>query len=1028
MPRPSMDPLADFKYTDVWHTLPDGTNSPWTRILADDIQKHQQEKAANYSCYATVQRFANSKRIKGEQCLSPLYFDLDCAEDPAIAQVDSVKIIDFFTSELDIQPTDIHVYFSGSKGFHILINHVAFNIQPRNDLTKVFKHISGYLTHRLEMATIDPIVYTMPRMLRIPNSVHQTTRLFKIEISIEELKTLSLDGIKVLAKTPRLQPIIAEDVRETAQGTRKAAAHFYQDKLVEYQQMLATAGARYSKDVYKFNKENPPICVKDILENGWKKDGDRNPATLQLACYMKDAGYTKAEALALLEPWVLKYTTASGNYQKQARVANTRSALDSVYNAECRFGCAFIRSLHGPKVPGNSEYDRVACSGIHCSCTKAGIEQDEAEATVMHLDGTANADYTGKLVKTRVMIAGRKQTPYIVPRRIEFHCYGRSTCKKVHCPLFDVPEVYHDLGQNNRELIQMAGAHDNDLKTIIKGMSGTPSCTKYKYEVLETTNVEELLVIPMAETGVSGDLNADGRYVLRKIYSVGGMQISENKYYELTGYVFPHPKNQEGTIVIKSAKPLQDIVESFKLTPEIGESLKFFQPADETAAGIEVKLAQICADLTYNVTRIVERDETLLGVLLVQHSILRFSVPWSTDPIRGWVELKIVGDTATGKSEMVSHILKYTGLGTRVNAESASRTGLTYRMEQGSGQGAWYIVWGAWPLSDGEMIWIDEDTGITKEQYGEMTLARSDGRLEVKRAVTAETPCRVRAILSGNVASSGSVKRLSSYGHGVESLKDIFNNEDIRRFDFGIFMRAADVDPDKYNQELPIYPQSISSELLKNNVLFAWSRTPTQVQFAPGAIKTILDVSNELSKTYGRANDTPLVSPSDQRNKMCRLSTALAALLHSVDETGEIVVVKSVHAEFLLGYLKGIYNAPGCGLNYFAKLAIKETEIDDEKYAKITNGLKKVDTIKSDGKFFEFVKLFAQQRYLRLGDVEAMLSIDKEEAKAIVAALTKLRMIENTSGGFRKTSKFNGYIAKCFELGLFDNIDDDEDD
>ena len=90
---------------------------------------------------------------------------------------------------------------------------------------------------------------------------------------------------------------------------------------------------------------------------------------------------------------------------------------------------------------------------------------------------------------------------------------------------------------------------------------------------------------------------------------------------------------------------------------------------------------------------------------------------------------------------------------------------------------------GAWPLADKEMIWIDEDTGITKDDYGEMTLARSDGKLEVKRAVTAETPCRVRAIMSGNVPKG---KRLADYSQGAESLKDIFNNEDIRRFDFAV--------------------------------------------------------------------------------------------------------------------------------------------------------------------------------------------------------------------------------------------------
>ena len=267
------------------------------------------------------------------------------------------------------------------------------------------------------------------------------------------------------------------------------------------------------------------------------------------------------------------------------------------------------------------------------------------------------------------------------------------------------------------------------------------------------------------------------------MYAVNGLNVSENKYYELTGYVYPHPKNQESTLLVKSAVPLQDVVESFELNEQVKEDLATFQPADYTAESIEQKLGAICNDLTYNVTHIVERDETLLAVLLTLHSVLRFKVPWDLNPLRGWVELKIVGDTGTGKSALIEKVMKYAGLGTRVNAESTSRTGLTYKMEQSGAQGAWYIVWGAWPLADKEMIWIDEDTGITKDDYGEMTLARSDGKLEVKRAVTAETPCRVRAIMSGNVPKG---KRLADYSQGAESLKDIFNNEDIRRFDFAV--------------------------------------------------------------------------------------------------------------------------------------------------------------------------------------------------------------------------------------------------
>jgi len=1016
--------LEDYKFVDVYHSDVKGKNSPWKRIEITEIPRYQQEDAFNFNCFATVQRFCNPVKSKGEAFIAPLYFDLDYEPDPSRSQADAVELIDFFTGELDIKPSDLWVYFSGSKGFHVLINSQALGIQPRADLHKIFKHIAGYLVHRLGLKSLDLVVYTSYRMLRLPNSTHHKTRLFKIELSVDELRTLSLDEIKELASQPRKEGPFTAAQRKEGLTVREAAARLYTDKAKEYEQSAATASARYDKEEYVFRKGLPPACVTDILEGGWKKDGDRNQATVQLSCYFKDAGHTKEEALETLEAWALAHTSAESKYQKQQRIANTRSVVDAVYSAEneYRFGCAFIRSLHGEKTPGSKDYERVSCTGDYCPCIKKATA-DDTEAITLHLAKTGAAEFTGKLIKTHIMVAGKKQTPYIVPKKIEYHCWGHQNCKKYHCPLYDIPThtVYRNLGHADRELIQMCGVGDDNIKGILRELSSIPSCQKFDTEVIETTNVEELLVIPMAELQQDNE-DREGAYVLRRVYTVGGLPVSENKYYEINGFVFPHPKNQESTIIVQDAKPLQDVVESFQLTDEIKEQLAVFQPSDYTPGAIEEKLAAVCADLTYNVTHIVERDETLLGVLLTQHSVLRFSVPWDNDPIRGWVEFKLTGDTGTGKSALVEKLLKFSGLGTRVNAESTSRTGLTYKMEQSGSGGAWYIVWGAWPLSDGELIWVDEDSAITKEEYGEITLARSDGRLEVKRAVSAETPCRVRAILSGNVPKG---RRLADYGQGCEALKDIFNNEDIRRFDMACFMRASDVDPELYNQALPTYPSMIDAETFKNNILFAWSRKSDDVIFYADSIDKILQISTELAKVYGMANDIPLVSPSDQRNKVARLSVALAALTHSVDESGERVAVWPGHVEFIGAYLKELYNAPGCGLNYYARLAIKEEELSDDRYKKLTDDLRSLDTLKGDIKFYEFIKLFAQQKYLHLNDVEAMLSIDKEEAKAVVNLLTKMRMIIKTSGGYRKTPRFNAYVAKCFELGMFDSIDDE---
>lgn len=1031
--------ISDYIYVDVWYSDKNGKNSPWKRIPIDKVEEFQQKEAMNFNCFATVQQYANKSRVKGEEYIAPLYFDLDYEKDPEVARLEAVKIIDFFTKELDIESEDLAVYFSGSKGFHILINFEAFGIRPRDDLHKVYKHIAGYLRYRLgdtiegddggekiePLKSLDLKVYTSKRMLRLPNSVHQKTRLFKTRLSIKELKEKNIEEIKNMADAPRRE-VEFETEKKTKKRTQ--AVRFYETKLDEYEQAKATASNNYDEGGYVFEKDNPPECVKDILNNGWKKEGDRNQATVQLACYFKDAGYTQEETLEILEPWVLKFTTANSSYQRRQRVSNTRNVIDSIYSndSEYQFGCAFIRSLHGPKQPGSDDYERVACAGDLCPVLKKNNE-DEEKAIPLHLAETGNADYTGKLVRTKIMIAGKKHTPYIVPQKIEFTCWGKDKCKKTGCPLYHIPSgvAYKDLGVRDRELIQVCGIGDDNIKGILKSLSGVYSCKAFDVNVIETTNVEELLVIPKAEENSASleyeDVTSNGTYVLRKVYAVGDIShLEENKYYEIYGYVFPHPKNQEGTILIKRAEPLQDVVESFQINDDQKKELEIFQPKDYTAAAINDKLQEICNDLTYNVTRIVERDETLLAALLTYHSLLRFKVPWDPLPIRGWLELAVIGDTGTGKSALMEKLQTFTGLGTRVNAESTSRTGLTYKMEQAGSGGAWYIVWGAWPLADKELIWIDECTGISREEYGHMTMARSEGKLEVKRAVTAETPSRVRAILTGNVPQG---KRLSDHGQGVEALKEIFNNEDIRRFDFAVFMKSTDVDPEKFNQEIKDYPQSITGEMLKNNILFAWSRNFDQVTFTADAIDAILSASTELSKIYGNATDIPLVNPSDQRNKMARLSAALAALTHSVDESGEVITVWPGHVEYIKEFLKSIYNAPGCGLNYYARLSVKEEELTDEKYNKITAYLRSLDTLKSDSKFYEFISTFASQRYLRLTHVEAMLSIDKDEAKAIVNLLAKLRMVRMTTGGYRKTARFNSYIAKAFEKGVFDEVE-----
>ena len=103
--------------------------------------------------------------------------------------------------------------------------------------------------------------------------------------------------------------------------------------------------------------------VVDILNGGWKKTVTETRQQYSLHVTSKDAGYTREETMKELEDWVLKFTSEDNEYGKQQRVANTRSVIDAVYSGDntYKFGCAFIRSLHGEKKPGSKDYERSVC-------------------------------------------------------------------------------------------------------------------------------------------------------------------------------------------------------------------------------------------------------------------------------------------------------------------------------------------------------------------------------------------------------------------------------------------------------------------------------------------------------------------------------------------------------------------------------------------------------------------------------------------------------------------------------------------
>jgi hypothetical protein len=116
-------------------------------------------------------------------------------------------VMDFITRTYNENGTvladeDCQLWFSGSKGFHVLIGLKRGSIGPSTKTPDLVKEYAGTVAGRY--LSWDSSVYDRTRGIRINNSRHQKSGLYKIELHPTELWTYDLPAIKKNATKPRL--------------------------------------------------------------------------------------------------------------------------------------------------------------------------------------------------------------------------------------------------------------------------------------------------------------------------------------------------------------------------------------------------------------------------------------------------------------------------------------------------------------------------------------------------------------------------------------------------------------------------------------------------------------------------------------------------------------------------------------------------------------------------------------------------------------------------------------------------------
>lgn len=584
---------------------------------------------------------------------------------------------------------------------------------------------------------------------------------------------------------------------------------------------------------------------------------------------------------------------------------------------------------------------------------------------------------TGKPLSMRVTVTGKRYPTYLVPKTVTLSCNMKAGKKCDFCPMQEEHEGEWEITIDRKDpiILKMVGFTDQQLLDAYRERFSIQKCTLLKMDRTEETSVEELYVRPAIDQFQHDPSASD--YTNRKILSVGRHDSQPNNTVKVRGSIYPNPRSQHNEFLAHDVTQTDTVIDTYQLTDTGIELMKIFQTEGDPLR----KLRSVADDLSMHVTKIYGRPEMHALMDLVWHSMTNFKFLGDVVP-KGWLDVLIIGDTRTGKSEVASRIASHYGAGEMVSCEAASFAGIVGGLQQ-MGNKEWEISWGAIPLNDRRLVVLDEVSGLTHEQISQMSSIRSSGVAELIKIRQERTLARTRILWLSNPRDGG---RLASYAHGIHAVRPLIGNmEDIARFDLAMAVAAEEVRSQDINREhvdtrRHAYPRDACTHLVQ----WVWSRKPEQCVWAPGAEELVLELAVEMGDRY--IEDPPLVQAANVRFKIARVAVAIAARTFSTTDDYQSVYVEERHVEAAFKFMNKLY-----AMESFGYLEHSTEKIEDNRDALRRWGEAKM-WLADQPVLVRFLRT-SETGVFKSNDMQDFMNLSRDGANGIVSTLFNHRLV-----------------------------------
>lgn len=559
------------------------------------------------------------------------------------------------------------------------------------------------------------------------------------------------------------------------------------------------------------------------------------------------------------------------------------------------------------KVAGRSQevgdfFTKRRKSSLPSDANAPKLPPSYSETLVRLVDVGHCPEMLNQVVKTTGIIAAKATRTYTIPWRFKVKIKGN-------------PQKYFAVSMG-RTLLSFIGVSDITIREIMRDLLENDKAVVEPDSYITAAEVE---VIPTAS------VDTDVPYVTQRCYFIG-QRIEANIPYELEIVPTTDRRSQETIGIITRATPIARAVEAATFTAEELATLQVFKPAGKES--VWDRLMSLAEELSRHQTKIYNRPDWHLVALMTWLSPIGWMFPYEKEIQRGWLNSLVVGDTQTGKSQVVQTYQRLFRAGTVVNAENCTYVGLVGgAIKMGSGQ--FMLRWGRIPLCDKQLVVIEELSGLSVEEISNMSDVRSSGiaRLD-KGGLSAETNARTRLLALSNVRPVS--KNLAGYLSGVKAVQELVGHgEDIARFDLISTLVDSEVSNEVINRPFSTRGDAAATppETWQRLCQFIWALKPNQIKITTDAYLACLEETKRLSDIYHPA--VPVFKGGSGRYKLARVAAAIACLQFSWN--GKAILVLEDHVLAAANFLELLYNKPSFGYNEWSRQMFDRDGVKDVK-------------------------------------------------------------------------------------------------